>query len=166
MTISISIFFKSVDILTIDISYRYIEQGYPCALCSWLNMVDIDIKDMDVNYERLVDVVNIDVLDAVDTNMAGYGGYRWRIWVALVSKEAEANEKSWGQDLFFSHQVLLSRLRFDWFSIYTPHDVSPPLSRLWPVIRLIGLQVPPPHSVEGEKSLGCKSSSIQAPRMA
>ena len=24
----------------------------------------------------LVDVVNIDVLDAVDTNMAGYGGYR------------------------------------------------------------------------------------------
>ena len=132
----------------------------------WLNMVDIYLKDMDVYYERLVDVVNIDVLDAVDTNMAGYVGYRWRIWVALVSKEAEANEKSWGQDLFFSHQVLLSRLRFDWFSIYTPHDVSPPLSRLWPVIRLIGLQVPPPHSVGGEKSLGCKSSSIQAPRMA
>ena len=29
--ISISIFFKSVDILTIDISYRYIEQGYALA---------------------------------------------------------------------------------------------------------------------------------------
>ena len=28
MTISISIFFKSVDISTIDMSYRYIEQGY------------------------------------------------------------------------------------------------------------------------------------------
>ena len=28
MTISISVFFKSVDILTIDISYRYIKQGY------------------------------------------------------------------------------------------------------------------------------------------
>ena len=27
--ISISIFFKSVDISTIDMSYRYIEQGYP-----------------------------------------------------------------------------------------------------------------------------------------
>ena len=39
-------------------------------------MVDIYLKDMDVYYERLVDVVNIDVLDAVDTNMAGYGGYR------------------------------------------------------------------------------------------
>ena len=39
-------------------------------------MVDIYLKDMDVYYERLVDVVNIDVLDAVDTNMAGYVGYR------------------------------------------------------------------------------------------
>ena len=39
-------------------------------------MVDIYLKDMDVYYERLLDVVNIDVLDAVDTNMAGYGGYR------------------------------------------------------------------------------------------
>ena len=38
--------------------------------------MDIYLKDMDVYYERLVDVVNIDVLDAVDTNMAGYGGYR------------------------------------------------------------------------------------------
>ena len=28
MTISILIFFKNVDILTIDIRYRYIEQGY------------------------------------------------------------------------------------------------------------------------------------------
>ena len=39
-------------------------------------MVDIYLKDMDVYYERLVDVVNIDVLDAVDTNMDGYSGYR------------------------------------------------------------------------------------------
>ena len=31
MTISISIFFKSVDISTIDMSYRYIEQGYICC---------------------------------------------------------------------------------------------------------------------------------------
>ena len=28
LPLSISIFFKSVDISTIDISYRYIEQGY------------------------------------------------------------------------------------------------------------------------------------------
>ena len=53
-------------------------------------MVDIDIKDMDVNYERLVDVVNVvDVVDVVDTNMDGYGGYKYdtkmiQIWIVTV----------------------------------------------------------------------------------
>merc|ERR1740131_390598 len=32
IALSISIFFKSVDISTIDMSYRYIEQGY---ICDW-----------------------------------------------------------------------------------------------------------------------------------
>ena len=34
ISISISIFFKSVDISTIDIRYRYIEQGYPSVIMS------------------------------------------------------------------------------------------------------------------------------------
>ena len=37
--ISISIFFKSVDISTIDMSYRYIEQGY-----SWCNILPREVK--------------------------------------------------------------------------------------------------------------------------
>ena len=34
--LSISIFFKSVDISTIDMSYRYIEQGYRAADLDWI----------------------------------------------------------------------------------------------------------------------------------
>ena len=86
-------------------------------------------------------------LDTVDID-EGFG------WVWVRSSEAEANEKSWGQDLFFSPSSLPCSLIFALldsceaiFNIYPPHDVSPPLSRLWPVIRLIGLQAPPPHSV-------------------
>ena len=69
--ISISIFFKSVDISTIDMSYRYIEQGYPSSICRKLGIgVKKGSEGIEDRFEKeIIQAVKVTLISSVQSSL-------------------------------------------------------------------------------------------------
>ena len=89
ISISISLFFKSVDISTIDIRYRYIEQGYPW--CNWYSWAPPDHLVADIIIDSWAWQPQDYWSSGIHTNphrhhIHQYSQHHWKVWMGAVDK--------------------------------------------------------------------------------